>query len=876
MLGGIFEMDNSLSSYIFKDIEQDDFLQKQFQQLLEDYTKALFHLESVNFNEHHQRLLRYADMLSLSEMEFHQNLAQQIVILISALFPSERDVSLFKKSVYQNVSNFVSANMMEDTDDTILIGDMFRRVELEVHKSVNRVSKLDKWFFDAQHTVFNSLNTNQYYSFSAPTSMGKTFIITNYILNKIQGGSNENYVILVPTRALLSEIAGSIIEQFQDVLGKGRHKVITNLASLQDNEKYVAVLTPERFYSSLLKQPKLNVSYLFIDEAHKISDKDKRSIVYYKILDILKGNPKVHIFFSSPLIPNPDVYLELTDYYSDSKTEAAGKQFIFSPVLQNKIYTDLSNRQIFIYNGLSNKIIDCGQLPITIKSKLGALLQLGEGRCNLIYVSSPNKAIKLAKQFCDEMMQGDHGQLCSKDLYKNDLEEVAKEIEAKIHKEYYLADLIRHRVAFHIGALPAEIRLKIEGLIKKGAISFCFCTSTLLEGVNVPVDNLFVFDYKKATSKLSEIDALNLMGRSGRVSLNEFGNVFLMIENASARHYYDEILLKGLPAQKLLPTKALSKKHKRFIVEILLQGRTNLLLEGEKYNDKGFSETTYEYASKCLNMLLHDICAQNDSYIVRDFKKDDIITPQQIIDIRKQFSSIVSEDDDINIAARQKESLYNIIKNSNLCYPDSFEYHSCLSFLRTLSSVFQWKLYEKETLGKGESLNYYTVILCQWMQGKGLHEIIRGAIKHYDDTNGKLVSYEPVYHLETYDRSAKHKNQIMNDAMKDLEQIVNYKFLIYFLRFSEAIVKIRGEQALENDWYEFVEYGTSNKQVILLQKYGFQREEALELIKPPFSSYLIFDNPPLKIRKAILEATTADLRNSMERVMINYPEIFEE
>ena len=58
--------------------------------------------------------------------------------------------------------------------------------------------------------------------------------------------------------------------------------------------------------------------------------------------------------------------------------------------------------------------------------------------------------------------------------------------------------------------------------MRLGYIKYCFCTSTLLEGVNVPVDNLFVFDHKKGLSDLSVIDAFNLMGRAGRVSLNEF------------------------------------------------------------------------------------------------------------------------------------------------------------------------------------------------------------------------------------------------------------------------------------------------------------------------------------------------------------------
>lgn len=866
-------MDNSLSFYLLNDIEHDGFLCQQYERLLSDYIDCIIYKKTLSYDNAYQSMLRYAEILSLSDVEVHQNLAQQIVILLSALFPFENEVLFYKKAIYLNVSNFVSAQMIH-TQETLAEDDIFRSIETEVHKIVNRIPDSDKLLFNTQYIALSGLYSNQFFSFSAPTSMGKTFIITNYIREKIREGTEESFIILVPTRALLSEIAGTMIEQFQDYLGIGKHKVITNLASLSEGEKYVAVLTPERFYSTLLKQPNIDAGYVFIDEAHKISDKDKRSVLYYKILDILKERDSVHIFFSSPLIPNPDVYLELTNYYNDVKSNAAGKRFVFAPISQNKIYLDFEKREVSIHNGLSNTIVFCGSLPASITTRIDTLLVLGKNKCNLIYVSSANKAISLAKQFCDTVEQTEDLNSITDNSYKDDLEEVAKQIEERIHKEYYLADLIRHRIAFHIGALPAEIRLKIEELIKKGAILYCFCTSTLLEGVNVPVDNLFVFDYKKATSNLSEIDALNLMGRAGRVSLNEYGNVFLLIENSTARRYYDSVILNDIPEQKLLPSKALAKKHKKLIVETLLQGKTNLLLEGEKYADKGFSETTYDYAAKCLNMLLHDICAQKDSYIVQDFKKHEVLTPQQIIDIRRLFSSIVSEDDDINIAARQKESLYRMIENSDLCYPNSFDYYECLAFLKRLSKVFEWPIYEKFTLGKGECLNYYTVILCQWMQGKGLHEIIRGAIKHYEDTNGQLVSYEPMYHLEPYDHSSKHKNQIINEAMKDIEQIINYKFLMYFLRFSEAIIKVRGQDSLKNDWYEYVEYGTSNEHVIALQKYGFLREEALALTKAPYLGYVDFTEPPFAIKKTILENVPDDLQNSITRVMINYPEVF--
>lgn len=859
---------HTLLYYLLQDIDSDEFLQRKYKNLLVAYTKSLFFNTKEEYDNEYRILLRYADMLSLSDKETHQNLAQQIVVLLANLFPNEDEIDYFKRNIYTNVSNFVSASIINRSGEKSEGYDIIRDIEVEAHKIGNTIPDTNKQFFDTQRMAFNGIENNQFYSFSAPTSMGKTFVITNFIRNRIKSGSKENFVIIVPTRALLSEIANKIIEEFADILGKGKHKVITAIASLQNYKNFVAVLTPERLYYALLKQPAITFDYIFIDEAHKISDSDKRSIIYYKILDMLKIRNNIHVYFSSPVIPNPDVYLELTNYYSLSNNNAKGETFEFSPVIQNKICIDFLKREISIANNLSKEFVHCENLPLDIGDKMTALLSIGKNKRNLIYVSSARKAVNYAIQLSNKDLVNDN------DEGKEELERVAKLIEQKISKEYFLANLIRNRVAYHIGALPAEIRSSIENLIRKGLVRYCFCTSTLLEGVNVPVDNLFVFDNKKASEKMSEVDAFNLMGRAGRVTLNEYGNVFVFVENVSTKCYYNNVLLKPLPKQTLLPSKALKLNSKRYIVKILLEGRTNLLLEGEKYSDHGFNETTYEYATKCLNMLLHDICNQNDSYIVRDFRKDKVLSPQNIIDIRNKFSAVIDKDDDINLSARQKESLYNAVRESNLNYPKTFDFNVCLKFLEQLSSILKWNIYEKDTLGRGNSIRYYAVILTQWMQSRGLHEIIRGAIEHYQQKGGSLVSYEPIYHLEQYDNSLKHKNQIINEAMMNLESVINYKLSMYFLRLSEAIVKIKGKDALKNDWYEYVEYGTCNKDIILLQKYGFLREDALLLSKPDFNMYIKIVDQSVKISNEIFQTVAGNLYENLRLVKINYPEIF--
>lgn len=862
-------MASTFSHFLYKNIFQEQNFQDLFKDLLIAYTTNLLNNDIAKYDPKYNKLLRYADVLSLSEFEEHQNIAQQIVIILSQIYPEEESVKIFKENIYKNVSNFASIELLKSKGLLSNIDNNFLSdLVYHTHKIQNNIPASDKAFFDTQMSVFKSLERNQYYSFSAPTSMGKTFVITKFILNKLQNNSQDNFVILVPTRALISEIATKMIKEFRNFIGIDKHRIVTTLASITNNEKFIAILTPERLYYSILENPELRFQFLFIDEAHKISSKDKRSIIYYKILDMLKGSNDVRIYFSSPVIPNPDIYLELTNYFSDSIS--SGHSFKFSPVAQNKIYINLVNKDISIYNPVINKFQKNDFIKIKHKNRIDVLLNLGKERCNLIYVSSTAKAINQAIELKGFIEKNKLLNIPKK--IQSELEKVAKDIENKIHEEYYLASLIRCGIAYHIGALPSNIRVKIETLLRLGYIKYCFCTSTLLEGVNVPVDNLFIFDYKKGRSDLSTVDAFNLIGRAGRVSLNEFGNVFVIIEDEKTQNYFNEVLLKNLPDQILLPNKAIAKRTKKYIVETLLKGKTNLLEDGEKYKDKKLTEATYEYAVKCLNMLLHDICTNNKSYIVKDFENAKVLSPQNIIDIKNIFKNYNQEDDDINISIKQKDSLFNTIKNTHINYPSDFEYTSCLNFLNRLSDIFQWPVYERETLGKGNRLSYYAVILLQWMQGKGLHEIIRKALS-YNNEHKCLIRDSKHTELVNFNNSVEHKNIVINETMKNIDNIINYKFSMYFLRFSETYFKCH-KKPPENDWYEYVEYGTSNKSVIMLQKYGFTREDAIFLSKPNYRQYIILNNSSIFIKNDILKKVSIELQEILKTIKINYPEIF--
>jgi len=120
-------------------------------------------------------------------------------------------------------------------------------------------------------------------------------------------------------------------------------------------------------------------------------------------------------------------------------------------------------------------------------------------------------------------------------------------------------------VAYQIGYLPSDIRMRIEELFKTGDIKTILCTSTLVEGVNLPADNLFITSYKNGRSNMTPVDFRNLIGRVGRIEYNLYGNAILVkADERTNNDKFEELLKKEVPEQKLSLASELKKcKSKR-------------------------------------------------------------------------------------------------------------------------------------------------------------------------------------------------------------------------------------------------------------------------------------------------------------------------
>lgn len=630
-----------------------------------------------------------------------------------------------------------------------------------------------------------------------------------------------------------------------DQLKNKNYKVINSYHEIQNESKYnyIMIYTQERFLSHLLNS-KISIGYVFIDEAHKMFYEDTRSVYFYKILDILNGYANIpKIFFSAPLIANPDEFLKLLPT-TLSKTY---KVFEFSPVNQQKYIVDYDGKSIRIFNDLSSSFIEIYYDKIETFNLNYILKLLGNEQKNLVYCENPKEAIDLAKEYALTIKQKNNVQR------NNNIEKVKKYIKNEIHEQYFLIDLLDKGIAYHVGYVPNSIRKKIEKLYREKEIDTIFCTSTLLEGINLPADNLFI--PVKSNSKIlkNDIDFKNLIGRVGRIKYNLSGNVFIIPRDGiktvteCTKMIDSEIVNRELSINKLL-----SEDRKKDIVENLKQGKTELL--------KVSNNTEYDFSRYVMNVLIDDIVNERKSNIIKVFEKYiDKNTKKKIID---NFSGI-QVPQDMPITLDQVEAINSGI-DDGLEYPTEINYENIVNFLKSLYKKFKWNIYEpRSELGNINRLNYYATILNQWMNGAYISQIIDNSIKQAEKTK---IIYDYSKKID-YIGNTEQINIIINNTLDTIEKIIQFKIENYFSKFSELCKKKKGVESIENDWYEYLAYGTNKKEIIELQKIGFSREIALKIYKS--NKYIIYHQDSFLVSTKIFDDENDDIVEEANEVYLN-------
>ena len=203
------DITSTLGHAIFADIEKNDYLNEIYDALLHNDFLRLFQIEDIKPKDIPiEDALRFADLLSKSvnteQSEQHRSLAQEIITLLDLLNPGNEDIQYVMGSVLSSASNYLGLrHSVPDFEE----GNIFDRLSDEINKDYLRIpSEENSFFLSSQKTVYDHMGKDDYFSYSGPTSMGKSFVMRTFIRERIRKSPDCNFAILVPTKALINEL----------------------------------------------------------------------------------------------------------------------------------------------------------------------------------------------------------------------------------------------------------------------------------------------------------------------------------------------------------------------------------------------------------------------------------------------------------------------------------------------------------------------------------------------------------------------------------------------------------------------------------------------------------------------------------------------
>lgn len=379
----------------------------------------------------------------------------------------------------------------------------------------NENFKRDKIYLSCQQkNLFEKFTQDQSKNIAiiAPTSYGKSELI----IAKVKENLDKKICIIVPSKALLAQTKRRLIKH--DDICRAFRKIITHPELYKGNEKNViAVLTQERLQALMNKHSNVYFDCVFIDEAHNIFSEDDRAILLGQVQLILnKRNPNTIFSYFSPFI---------------SDTNNLKLKYSNISISSNKISENLKSEKFYILktaDKMEFKLFDQSTNMFfdmhTNKKDFNYIefIKSHSGNKNILYINKPRDVEKFVLEFINTLPN-------IPDI-ENDND--YKAIQNYSHKDYKLLNCLKKGVVYHHASMPDIIKLYVEKIFSKNTnFKYIITTSTLLEGVNIPAEKMFLLSYKKGKNKLTKSQFKNLIGRVCRFSEifnNSNGNLKLL------------------------------------------------------------------------------------------------------------------------------------------------------------------------------------------------------------------------------------------------------------------------------------------------------------------------------------------------------------
>lgn len=384
-----------------------------------------------------------------------------------------------------------------------------------------------------------------------PTGVGKTKSIELIIRSAFLAERANTAMVVAPLRALCNEITTDMYKAFRDVASVNQFSDVLQNDFLDlfgsDTEKQILVCTPEKLSYIMHHQPDIldAIDLFLFDEGHMFDD-GGRGVTYELLVTHIRNEltDNQQMVLLSAVLPNSNEIKEwlfqkngtlATDpnilstpksigfvsehsdihFYTD---DPYNEDYYVPRVLQvselkkrprernPRYFPDLSSStDIAIYNAM--KLCHKGGVAIYIgqqrsmKTVFNRLIDLNDRGLDLsVFRSAANE---------------------------EELNKIKSHLEEYYGPEHYYTKVCALGILPHSSNIPNGIKLAVENAVKNGYVSCVVCTSTLAQGVNIPIKYLLVTSIHVGQELIKVRNFQNLIGRTARSGIYTEGSIII-------------------------------------------------------------------------------------------------------------------------------------------------------------------------------------------------------------------------------------------------------------------------------------------------------------------------------------------------------------
>ena len=726
-----------------------------------------------------------------------------------------------------------------------------------------------------------------------PTGAGKTKALSIAIYSSFSSESTKLSVVVAPFRALCREIYDDLrldlnfdnnirINPISDLLQIDY--VIEEL--FNPNKKTVVVTTPEKLLYILRQDDSIinNIGQLIFDEGHLFDDEERGANYELLISSIISElKPETQKILISAIIQNVD---EINSWFTNGNgATISGESMMTVDKLPSVLkwernycylyFLDKTNK--YNYDFYVPRMIDI----ISLNKKKGERKQrffpdvnLSKGSmnekndmsiaCLLKVVAEDNAAVfcgtrtianNILKRVIELNERGLDLQCLSQRATTSEICKLSRLIEVNYGTDNHLYKASELGTFVHHAGVAEGVKNSIEFALRKSLITNVICTSTLAQGVNLPIKYLIVSSIYQANEIIKVRDFQNLIGRTARSGMFTEGTIIFsdpfIFRNQKNKWKWRNYmhLLEPLNSEKcgssileIIKTKTFDKticnSYKLIILYYKDRTRFNSIIN--KIEESSDNQEELIYWIKHITDVLGKIeCFISLALVDLGFTEDFTDTV-----LKHTLAYSLANDEE----KEQLRDVFKLICNHIInTFPDS---HERAVFSRSLisSEVYtnmkaEMKTLELNEIGKDELLTFSLQMIWKycssvkmhkfekqddvvqiaklWMQGESYYSILR----HSSQNSFKVY------------RGTKLRPVEIDDITSVCDSDFGYTSSVIINTICEIVNLIEGEDAADtvetlNQIMQCLKYGLSDRTAIFIYELGFNdRYLALAIAK---------------------------------------------